>query len=200
MVVTIMEGSPRPRAQSSSFSFARLAGRMIAERGLDARVHRVVDLDPAALVHRDQRDADISSCLSELMLSDAVVVVTPIFQASYSGLLKVFLDLLSRTALAGKPTLALGTSGSATHGAVLTLALPPVLLALGCQHVIPPLCVLSPAGPSAPPTWWPAESTRRLGVRLDMLLAATTAAVDDRPLEPQAVSRGADLAPTVRGL
>ena len=199
MVVTIIEGSPRPSGQSACNSFARLACRMLAERGLDACVHRVVDLDPTALIHRDYGDTAISSCVSELMGSDAVVVVTPIFQASYSGLMKVFLDLLPSAALADKPTLALGTSGSVTHGAVLSLALPPVLLALGCQHIIPPLCVLPPAQASGSRIWWPAEPTRRLGLRLDMLLAATNARVADCRLAAPGFSGEGDVASVAGG-
>jgi len=47
--------------------------------------------------------------------ADVVVVAVPVYKAAYSGLRKVFLDLLPQTALKGKTVLPLGTGGSPHH-------------------------------------------------------------------------------------
>jgi FMN reductase len=52
--------------------------------------------------------------------------VTPIFSASYSGLFKMFFDVLDRDGLAGKPTLIGATGGTPRHS-------------LAIEHVIRPL-------------------------------------------------------------
>ncbi|WP_241563520.1 NAD(P)H-dependent oxidoreductase [Streptomyces sp. E1N211] len=61
--------------------------------------------------------------------ADALIVVTPVFSASYSGLFKSFFDALSSTdseALTGMPVLIAATGGSARHSLVLDHALRPL--------------------------------------------------------------------------
>lgn len=58
--------------------------------------------------------------------ADAVVVVTPVFQASYSGLFKQFFDVLDEGALRGTPVLLAATAGTARHSLVLEHALRPM--------------------------------------------------------------------------
>lgn len=58
--------------------------------------------------------------------ADAVIAVTPVFSASYSGLFKSFFDVLDEGALAGKPVLVGATAGTARHSLVLDFALRPL--------------------------------------------------------------------------
>jgi FMN reductase len=69
-----------------------------------------------------------------------VVVATPVYKAAYSGLLKVFLDVLPQTALKGKLVLPLATGGSPHHMLALDYALRPVLQSLGAPHTAGHLC------------------------------------------------------------
>ena len=68
--------------------------------------------------------------------ADGIVIATPIYKASYTGLLKAFLDLLPENALAGKAVLPLVTGGTIGHLLALDYALRPVLTALGASHVV----------------------------------------------------------------
>jgi FMN reductase len=52
--------------------------------------------------------------------------VTPVFNASYSGLFKTFFDVLDKDALTGKPTLVAATAGTPRHSLVLEHALRPL--------------------------------------------------------------------------
>ncbi|WP_279379314.1 NAD(P)H-dependent oxidoreductase [Bordetella bronchiseptica] len=63
-------------------------------------------------------------------------MATPVFKASYSGLLKAFLDVLPQFALAGKSVLPLATGGSVAHVLSVDYALRPVLQSMGARHVI----------------------------------------------------------------
>ena len=56
----------------------------------------------------------------------ALIAVTPIFAASYSGLFKTFFDVLEEDALAGKPVLLGATAGTARHSLALDHALRPL--------------------------------------------------------------------------
>jgi len=64
-----------------------------------------------------------------------VVVGTPVYRASYSGLLKVFFDLLEPGSLAGKVAIPIATGGGAAHQLVIDHALRPLLGSLGALVV-----------------------------------------------------------------
>jgi len=65
------------------------------------------------------------------------IVVTPVYKAACSGVLKVFLDLLPQTALKHKTLLPLATGGSPHHLLALDCALRPVLQSLSARHILP---------------------------------------------------------------
>ncbi|MEJ6012407.1 CE1759 family FMN reductase [Corynebacterium sp. H127] len=58
--------------------------------------------------------------------SDALIAVTPIFSASYSGLFKTFFDLLDKDALQHKPVLLAATAGTPRHSLALEHAMRPL--------------------------------------------------------------------------
>ncbi|MCF1512145.1 FMN reductase [Streptomyces glomeratus] len=68
----------------------------------------------------------LAAALEAVTEADGLVVVTPVFSASYSGLFKSFFDVLDKDALAGKPVLVAATGGSARHSLVLDHALRPL--------------------------------------------------------------------------
>lgn len=71
--------------------------------------------------------------------ADGLIVVTPVFSASYSGLFKSFFDVLDKDALAGKPVLIAATGGTARHSLVLEHALRPLFAYL--RAVVVPTAV-----------------------------------------------------------
>lgn len=75
--------------------------------------------------------------------ADALIVVTPIFSASYSGLFKMFFDVLEEGALAGKPVLVAATGGTARHSLSLEHALRPLFSYL--RAVVVPTAVFAAA-------------------------------------------------------
>ncbi|WP_298887401.1 FMN reductase [uncultured Serinicoccus sp.] len=58
--------------------------------------------------------------------ADAIIAVSPVFAASYSGLFKMFVDVLDPDAVAGTPVLVAATAGTARHQLVLDHALRPL--------------------------------------------------------------------------
>lgn len=58
--------------------------------------------------------------------ADGLIVVTPVFTASYSGLFKTFFDVLEAGTLDMKPVLIAATAGTARHSLVLEHALRPL--------------------------------------------------------------------------
>jgi FMN reductase len=68
--------------------------------------------------------------------ADAVIAVTPIFSASYSGLFKSFFDVLDDGVLDGKPVLLGATAGTARHSLAIEFAMRPLFAYLKAE-VIP---------------------------------------------------------------
>ena len=102
----------------------------LRERGEDATVE-VVELREHA---RDVADAFVTgfpnaalrAALETVTGADAVIAVTPVFNASYSGLFKSFFDVVDSGALADKPVLIAATGGTARHSLALEHALRPM--------------------------------------------------------------------------
>ena len=68
--------------------------------------------------------------------AQVIIVATPVYKAAYSGVLKVFLDLLPQDAFKDKTVLPLATGGSPNHMLALDYALRPVLQSLGARHIL----------------------------------------------------------------
>lgn len=71
--------------------------------------------------------------------ADALIAVTPIFTASYSGLFKTFFDVLDAESLAGKPVLICATGGTERHSLALEHALRPLFAYL--RSVVVPTAI-----------------------------------------------------------
>jgi FMN reductase len=69
---------------------------------------------------------DLDAAIRSVTEADALIAVTPVFSASYSGLFKSFFDVLDKDALAGKPVLAAATAGTARHSLVIDVAMRPL--------------------------------------------------------------------------
>jgi FMN reductase len=68
----------------------------------------------------------LQSALDAVLGADGLIAVTPIFSASYSGLFKMFFDVIDRDGLAGKPTLIGATGGSTRHSLAVEHAIRPL--------------------------------------------------------------------------
>ncbi|MFF2998864.1 FMN reductase [Streptomyces sp. NPDC057950] len=81
----------------------------------------------------------LGTALDAVTAADGLIVVTPVFSASYSGLFKSFFDVLDKDALAGKPVLIAATGGSSRHSLVTEHALRPLFAYL--RAVVVPTAV-----------------------------------------------------------
>ncbi|MGW3739944.1 FMN reductase [Streptomyces sp. NPDC005146] len=81
----------------------------------------------------------LAAAIEAVTQADGLIVVTPVFAASYSGLFKSFFDLIDPDALTGKPVLVAATGGTARHSLVLEHALRPLFAYL--RAVVVPTAV-----------------------------------------------------------
>jgi FMN reductase len=134
MTVLLIAGSPSERSRSAALLDA--VAQRLEFRGVQVERLPIRDLSAQALILADFGHPTISHALGRVAQADVVVVATPVYKAAYSGVLKVFLDLLPQTALAGKTVLPLATGGSPNHMLALDYALRPVLQSLGAKHIL----------------------------------------------------------------
>jgi FMN reductase len=90
-----------------------------------------LELRPLAHAVADQlltgfATGDLAAAEQAVAQADAVIAVTPVFSASYSGLFKTFFDVLEPGSLDGTPVLIAATAGTARHSLVLEHALRPL--------------------------------------------------------------------------
>lgn len=97
---------------------------------------RLTDIDPVALVHVNTEDRSLDRAIKLVEHAEALVIATPIYKASFSGLLKLFLDAQPQFAFAGKAVLPIATGGSPAHVLALDYALRPVLQSMGARHIV----------------------------------------------------------------
>jgi FMN reductase len=134
MTVLLVAGSPSEHSRSAALLDAvqqRLKLRGVAVERLPIR-----DLSPQALLLADLSHSSVARALAQVARARAIVVATPVYKAAYSGVLKVFLDLLPQSAFVGKHVLPLATGGSPNHMLALDYALRPVLQSLGARHIL----------------------------------------------------------------
>jgi FMN reductase len=135
-MATVLSVSGSPSATSRT-------GRLLRhlDQRLTAHGHEVIALDvrtlPAeALLGADVRHPAIVRVAEQFARADGVLIGTPIYKASYSGVLKALLDLLPQYALTGKTVLPLATGGSTAHVLAIDYALRPVLNSMGAAHIV----------------------------------------------------------------
>jgi FMN reductase len=135
MSILLVAGSPSERSRSAALLDAvrqRLRGHAPEVERLQLR-----ELSPQALLLADAAHRSIAAAVEQVARARAIVVATPVYKAAYSGVLKVFLDLLPQTAFKGKVVLPLATGGSPHHMLALDYALRPVLQSLAARHILP---------------------------------------------------------------
>ncbi|AXL48655.1 NADH-dependent FMN reductase [Paraburkholderia caffeinilytica] len=80
----------------------------------------------AGAVHRSQVPADVEAHIEAIESADLLVVASPVYRASYTGLFKHLFDLVHHEALFDVPVLLAATGGSDRHALVIDHQLRPL--------------------------------------------------------------------------
>ncbi|WP_199259858.1 NAD(P)H-dependent oxidoreductase [Paracoccus binzhouensis] len=108
------------------FLVEEAASRAVARFGGSAHVFDIADLGPGFGALRQPQDGAHVRHLDAFLAADALIVASPVYKGSYTGLFKHFLDLIEPAALAGKPVLLAATGGGDRHALVIEHQLRPV--------------------------------------------------------------------------
>lgn len=195
---TILAVSGSPSSTSRTASAVGHALGLLRAEGHTASHLAVRDLPSADLLAGRRDTPALWSASDAVAQADGVIIATPVYKASYTGLLKAFLDLLPENALAGKVVLPFVTGGTIGHLLAIDYALRPVLTALGADHVVQGRFLLDSdivrAG-TADQTRLTPEAERRLAESVSTFTSALdrrTVIPAPRPAEP-AVTRALTL-------
>ena len=123
-----ISGSPSPTSRSRLL--VQRALERMAANGAATRLLDLGELPAEALLGRAPHP-DVQGALDELAAAHLLVVGTPIYRATYSGLLKVFFDLLPSEALRGTVALPIATGGGPGHLLMIDHGIRPLIASLG---------------------------------------------------------------------
>jgi FMN reductase len=114
----------------------------IRAAGFPVETILVRDLPADDLLHGRLDSPGLKPALMKIEQARGVIITTPIYKAAYSGVLKVFLDVLPQFGLTGKTVLPLVTGGSPAHVLAIDYALRPVLMSMNPLHIVMGLFIL----------------------------------------------------------
>jgi FMN reductase len=131
---TVAAISGSPSRQSKSRRLLAHALDRFAQHGVGGGFVDLCELPADGLLAR-RADPSVDAALAAVASARIVVVGTPVYRASYSGLLKVFFDLFPQEALAGKVAIAVATGAGSAHALVVDHGLRPLLASVGALTV-----------------------------------------------------------------
>jgi FMN reductase len=138
-MITVINGNPRVGSRTGRLAVS--FGNALAAH-LDAPAPQVADL--ATLGYRLLVAGDITRrlALSAIETADVLVVATPTYKGSYTGILKVLLDALPHDGLAGKTAIPLVTAGTQAQADLAVRRLSELLSELGATVQAPAFAIV----------------------------------------------------------
>jgi FMN reductase len=131
-VVGVVVGNPKP--VSRTLAVAHSVAEAVAEAaGLGDAERMTVDLAELAGELFDWSSARVRQAVDDVCACALVVVASPTYKASYTGLLKAFLDWFSTTDLSGVTVVPLMVGAGLQHALAVEVHLRPVLVELGAS-------------------------------------------------------------------
>lgn len=135
-MVVVVVGNPKPMSRT------RAAAELIAQRLSGEPPEAVIDVVDLGAGLLGWGDPDVAEAKRKVLEASTLVVASPTFKATYSGLLKLFLDQFGQGELGGITTFPIMLGGSAHHALAPELSLRPVLVEIGASCPAPSLYLL----------------------------------------------------------
>jgi FMN reductase len=135
----VVVGNPKAASRT------RRAAELVAELLTGAPPDTVIELAELGPVLLGWGDPAVDAAQQAVADADLVVFASPTYKATYTGLLKLFLDQFAAGELHGTAAVALMLGGSPHHALAGELTLKPVLSEIGCSCPTPALFLLDSA-------------------------------------------------------
>ncbi|WP_423798299.1 NADPH-dependent FMN reductase [Neobacillus sp. SAB-20_R2A] len=131
--ILIISGSPTRVSRTAAV--AAFIKNILAEKGTKVEHLSVRELSAEALLHAQFNHSEINKAKKLVEDSAALIVVSPVYKASYPGILKSFFDLIPEKGLAGKTVLSIASGGTLAHLLTLEYAFKPLFSVLGAREI-----------------------------------------------------------------
>ncbi|MBB6669739.1 NADPH-dependent FMN reductase [Cohnella nanjingensis] len=138
--IVILLGSPTPKSRLHGV-LDRVSGQ-IAAAGHELSVVNVRELPAEDLLHARFDSEAIIAASRQVAEADAVIVASPVYKASFTGILKAFLDLLPQKGLENKIVLPIVVGGTIAHLLAIDYAMKPILSVMGARNILTGVFVL----------------------------------------------------------
>ncbi|HEX6471254.1 MAG TPA: NAD(P)H-dependent oxidoreductase [Streptosporangiaceae bacterium] len=132
-----------PRRGSRTHAVAIEAARAVVKQAAIDTEPEILDLTtigPQLLA--GEPPAAVASAVDQVMAADLLLVASPTYKGTYTGLLKVFFDRFATDALRGTTALPLMVMGSPRHALAVEVHLRPLLVELGATVPTPGLALV----------------------------------------------------------
>lgn len=123
------------KIQSRLTAVVDYAEQYLNDVGIETDIIHVHQLDAEALITADFSNDSINETHKKIENADGIIIVSPVFKAAYSGIVKTYLDLLPRGAFTGKTVLPLALGGTFAHVLAIQYSLDPVIKELGADTI-----------------------------------------------------------------
>lgn len=104
--------------------------------GLNYNTIHIQDLPADDLIYANFNSDAIKHAIQLVEEATVFVVLTPVYKASFSGVLKTFLDLLPQKVLKDKKAISIAIGGSLGHLLAIEYSLKPILSVLGATEIL----------------------------------------------------------------
>lgn len=128
--VVVLCGNPRTGSRTSAAARA-FAGALLeaGEHSASPTVVELADLGGTVI----DGGPDVDAAVAAVLAADVLVVATPVYKASYTGLLKAFLDRIGGGQLAATVAIPFIVAGAPIHRLAADVHLRPLLVELGAS-------------------------------------------------------------------
>ena len=136
MKTAVVTGNPKPKSRTLD------AGRLVARKLTGAEPDIILDVVDLGMSLLEFGNPAVGAAIASIQGVDLMVVASPTFKATYSGLLKLFLDQFPSDGLAGISAFAVMLGAGPAHALAPDLLLKPVLVELGAICPAPGLYLI----------------------------------------------------------
>jgi FMN reductase len=167
-------GNPRPESRTHGLARTLVTEIATAVDGIELEE---VDLAVLGAAGLDWGDPAAGAAVQRVLSADVLVLSSPTYKGSYSGLLKAFLDRVAGGALAGAAAIPILLGGAPNHTLAVNVHFAPLLVELGA--VVPGGLFVLESDVDAFPAFaagWVAQRRALLAGAVDSHRAAVSAA------------------------
>lgn len=129
--IAIISGSPNNRSRVNGvIQYAELK---LEQQGCEVTIIDVYSLPPADLMHANFNSKPILSAHAKVEEATGIIIASPVYKTTYTGILKAYVDLLPQKAFKDKIAAAYFVGGTLSNLLSIDYALKPLLASMGTK-------------------------------------------------------------------